>query len=77
MSITNTEGERAWRHSDGRAFHQSAARKETECKPYRHDLSREEWNLPAELSCSVHPGLSLLYDFILDNALVSEKVVKF
>ena len=35
MSITNTEGERAWRHSDGRAFHLSAARKETECKPYR------------------------------------------
>ena len=27
-------------------------------------------------SCSVHPGLSLLHEFILDNALVSEKVGK-
>ena len=38
MSITNIEGERAWRHSDGRAFHLSAARKETECKPYREKV---------------------------------------
>ena len=38
MSITNTDGERAWRHSDGRAFHLSAARKETECKPYREKV---------------------------------------
>ena len=30
----------------------------------------------AELSCSVHPRLSLLHEFILDNALVSEKVGK-
>ena len=37
------------------------------------DSSREEWNLQTELSCSVHPGLSLLREFILENAFVSEK----
>ena len=34
------------------------------------------WKLLAELSCSVHPGLSLLHEFILGNAFVSEKVGK-
>ena len=41
-----------------------------------HDSSRKEWNLQAKLSCSVHPRLGLLHEFILDYALVSEKVGK-
>ena len=32
--------------------------------------------MQAELSCSVHPRLSLLHEFILDYAFVSEKVRK-
>ena len=50
----------------------------TEIRQCLHDMirpGREEWNLQAELSCSVHPGLSLLHEFILDKALVSVKVV--
>ena len=42
----------------------------------RDDSFRVKSNLQAELSCSVHPGLSLLHEFILDNTLVSEKVAK-
>ena len=41
-----------------------------------HDSAREEWNLQVELSFSIHPGLSLLDEFILDSALVLEKVEK-
>ena len=37
------------------------------------DSSWEEWNLQTELSCSLHPGPSLLHELVWDSALVSKK----